>query len=1134
MKRIIAICLLLLLFFGSVISPIALATEADMPIETPYVEDNTITDDIIFDDDADDMDDFPIDDPVQWDPIVPRSDFSQAEMSDPDMWYTTPDNTITLTASSTAYGDLLKEIRNAPANTITHIIIPFHINTGNISGDGSLVTLRSGATVVLIGAHPTAEGGQSVISDTHEGSAVSRTFRVRGDGGERTALVLRNIILQKAPRNGQSMPVTPPTPNAMHQQRGTSMGGGIAIEQNGGGGHVILCRDAVIRHSSTGNEGTVDIQGDSKFTMMPGSLMHNNVAGNSGGAVNVGLRATFVMYGGTIRNNLARGDTANRLSTILENGMRANGGGVFIHQGGTFYMYDGEIYENIARLGFGIPLPGVNTTNTIVSSNGGGVFVTGSNSSFHMYGGTIRDNEAIRTTTSLLSTANTIAAINNRNAYRSGNGGGVYLTGGATFYMYGGEITDNFISNTGATTNSNSAINGINLSRGGGVYLTGNNTRFIMHGGEITRNQVVQTVSGAFRGGGGVAIDAGAVFEMHAGEITKNIAIAMQSQNYQGGGGVLVGGNMAGVGTSTFLMYGGTISENRATYAGNADTGPGEGGGVLVTPFGDFTMYSGAITYNFARSNGRGGGGVFVAGGRFTTANLGAVTEKTISYNQARGHGGGIGVQRVEVGQFTNGIAGEARISEGTIVAHNEAGIANDFVTDAGLAGGILVLDDATLFIDGGEIRDNTSLRGGGGIAVLGSSTVRMSGGEITDNFARSDISTHVDRGRGGGVYVTQGSQFHATAGSITHNTANEGGGLFVPHSNLNNISIGQAFVFSDNVAHTGMQLDNTTAEQYRDRIHPDTVSVDMPIIDQVPPGSNQFVYIAAHAFSNHDINATGPQFFRVTYEVGEGEGNIDVHVGQNELPVKSGSLVPIGTTLYFEASPTAQFLNWDIGFQMGGTTGDEYPEFFFYDGGTHPSLSHTVYSNTHIIGNFREMLSTLSVSKEVTGAQGNQHMNFDFTIFFTDVNGDSLPEGSTFELYGDTQNGTNVTAPADGMLTLDDKGSANFSLSHGQIIHIQDVPLGIYIQIVETAIVSYDVSFVDSIQEDVTVRGNDTGVLSMTENRALAFINAHIFVPPTGLHLPHLSFLLFPMFITFGAFAYFVFHVSYRHKKGR
>ena len=1139
MKRMIAAFLSLLLFFGSVFSPFAWATESDMPVEVPYIEENTLADDMIADDDmipTDDADDFVTEEPVQQNPALQRADFTLDEMNDPDMWYSVPDRTVTLTSSSSAYSNLLTEIRNAPANTVTHIIIPFHMNTGNISSDGSLVTLRSGATVVLIGAHPTAENGQAVISDTHNGTAISRTFRVRGDGRERTALVLRNIILQKAPQGGQAIPNTPPTPNAMHQQRGTLMGGGIAIEQSGGGGHVILCRDAVIRHSSTGNEGTVDIQGDSKFTMMPGSLMHSNVAGNSGGAVNVGLRATFIMHGGTIRNNLARGDTPNRLPAVFGTGARANGGGVLVHQGGTFYMYGGEIYENTARFGFGVPLPAMNTSNTIVSSNGGGVFVTGSSSSFYMYGGSIRDNEAIRTTTSMLSTANTVAAINNRNAYRAGNGGGVYLTDGAKFHMYGGTILENFISNTGAVASTGSGVNGINLSRGGGVYLTGSGTRFIMNGGEITKNEVVQTVSGAFRGGAGVAVDAGAVFEMHAGEITKNIATAMQSQRYQGGGGVLVGGNVAGMGNSEFLMYGGTIAENHATYAGNAETGPGEGGGVLVAPFGDFTMYGGAITHNFARANESGGGGIFVAGGRFTTANTGTITEKIIAYNQARGHGGGIAVQRVDANHFTNGIAGQASIVAGTRVTDNEAGIMNNLAANAGLAGGIFVSGGATLLIEGGEISHNNSLRAGGGVSVFGASTVRMSGGEISHNHARSDVGggTGVDRGRGGGVYVAEGSQFHATAGSITHNLANDGGGLFVPHSNLDNVSIGQAFVFSDNVARTGIFLDSATAERYKDVIHPGTLSVDMPIIDQVPAGSGQFAHIDAHAFTNYDINAIGPQLFRIIYEVGEGEGNINAYVGRNELAVKSGSLVPAGTTLYFEATPTAQFHNWDIGIQMMGVTGGQSDYFLYYDGGTHPSISHTVFTNTHIVGNFREILTTLSVSKQVSGMQGNQGMDFDFTIFFTDMHGSALSAGSSFAFVGDTVAGENATAPADGTLVLDDEGAAYFKLSHGQMIHIQDVPLGVSVQVIEAANVRYKAYFTDSDDADSIVWSSDTGMLSMTENRVFAFVNEHIFVPPTGFYLPGIHLLFLPIGITLVAFAGFVFQLHYRHKKAR
>ncbi|MCL2746533.1 MAG: hypothetical protein FWE48_05555 [Coriobacteriia bacterium] len=185
-----------------------------------------------------------------------------------DIWYDIPQNIVTLspTPAGTAYSRLLAAIQAAPANQVTHIMIPFHINTGDFGTNATVVGTRPGATVVLVGSHPSAPGGQSVISDTHSGSVLSRTFRLRGNGTKQSALVLRNIVLQKSRGAAASTPAIPPAPLELDQQTGTARGGGVAIENgnvsgvtSGGGGHLILCDGAIIRNTTTNNNGPVDI-----------------------------------------------------------------------------------------------------------------------------------------------------------------------------------------------------------------------------------------------------------------------------------------------------------------------------------------------------------------------------------------------------------------------------------------------------------------------------------------------------------------------------------------------------------------------------------------------------------------------------------------------------------------------------------------------------------------------------------------------------------------------------------------------------------------------------------------------------------------------------------------------------------
>ena len=521
--------------------------------------------------------------------------FSQEEIDDPNIWYAVPNHVVTLAEApaSSVYTRLQNAIQAAPAGAVTHIIIPFHINVGNIgTGTRTIVGIRNGATVVLIGDHPTAENGQSVISDTHGGSStgtaggggLTRTFRVRGDGTERSGLVFRNVILQNAPQAVEGVPGVAPEPLPIDQQTHNARGGGVAIETGavtgitgaGGGGHLILCRGGIIRNCSTDNNGPVDVQTDGRFTMMPGSEMHTNVASNSGGAVHVNTRGIFTMHGGVLRNNLARGERTDQPN------QRAVGGAVFIQNGGTFNMHDGEIFENQARLGENAAAP--SATNAIVTSIGGGVFVTGNASTFNMYGGTIRDNEAIRTR------ASNVATQDNRYAFRAGNGGGVYVTARAAFNMYNGYIEDNIATAEGTAISSLNGGDALNLSNGGGVYLTGAGTRFHMQGGTIRKNEAVRTVNSVptmpgaplassmtvlAGNGGGVHVYDDAIFTMDDGSIYENTATATgtdpannTSNLYllSNGGGVFVAGT-AVVGSAEaarFFMNGGTIRDNHA------------------------------------------------------------------------------------------------------------------------------------------------------------------------------------------------------------------------------------------------------------------------------------------------------------------------------------------------------------------------------------------------------------------------------------------------------------------------------------------------------------------------------------------------------------------------------------------
>ncbi|MCL2353953.1 MAG: SpaA isopeptide-forming pilin-related protein, partial [Defluviitaleaceae bacterium] len=660
--------------------------------------------------------------------------------------------------------------------------------------------------------------------------------------------VFRNVVLQRSATVAQGTPATPPAALAPSSQSGTSRGGGVTIEPaEGGGGHFVLCRGGEIRNSTTDNNGPIDIQTSGRFTMMQGSALYDNAAGNSGGAVHVNTNANFTMNGGVIHNNTARGEnTANPLA-------RAVGGAVFIQNGGTFDMYGGEIFANSASLSTIAAIPSV--TNAIVTSCGGAVFVTGATSSFNMHGGTIRDNNATRTRAS-----DTAAA--NRFLFRSGNGGGVYATEGATFTMQGGVIQNNIATTSGVVTVNNA----LNVANGGGVYITGAGTTFRMAGGFILGNQALRTLSSvpitlltalhiyAGNGGGVHAFD-GATFNMESGTISNNIAHATGATpafNINGttslsnGGGVFI----AGDGT-TMNMSGGQIEGNSASGSVAASSSiSGNGGGVHIAAGARLNMSNGTISNNSAlnlnspatpRGN---GAGVYVSGSSSTFDMSGGGIQ---NHNNVTRHG---------VGLF---------LTDGALVnISNNAQISNNNSPDNG--GGVYLEFSGMVNMSGGTISGNTAALNGGGVflngtsggafemyggTIGGSNTAQHGGGvaiETGDFFVLDPSATiaHNQAYLGGGVYVSIGGRFSGQDGSIANNHAiANGGGLFsefylnedtLPIFAYLNLHTSDRFIFSGNTA----SVASRPPYNYNELFHMQSASSSIP---------------NSHILNNFDIN---------------------------------------------------------------------------------------------------------------------------------------------------------------------------------------------------------------------------------------------------------------------------------------
>ena len=129
---------------------------------------------------------------------------------------------------------------------------------------------------------------------------------------------------------------------------------------------------------------------EGSLTMNDGVTLQNGSHGGFGGGVQVCKNGTFIMNGGTIKDNV----------------IESRGGGVFVMDNGTFTMYNGTISNNTAQDGGGIctrsSIPVTMYDGTITGNTGklggGGVYLETVDSnigSFIMKGGTITGNRAL-------------------------------------------------------------------------------------------------------------------------------------------------------------------------------------------------------------------------------------------------------------------------------------------------------------------------------------------------------------------------------------------------------------------------------------------------------------------------------------------------------------------------------------------------------------------------------------------------------------------------------------------------------------------------------------------------------------------------------------------------------------------
>ena len=202
--------------------------------------------------------------------------------------------------------------------------------------------------------------------------------------------------------------------------------------------------------------------------------------------------------------------------------------------------------------------------------------------------------------------------------------------------------------------------------------------------------------------------------------------------------------------SSTFTMYGGSITDNTVGTNGN-------GGGVFVSAAGTFNMYDGTISGN----NGANGGGVYL------NSEINSGTTYKATFNM---YGG-----TISGNSGYNG--GGVYVYSSTFIMTGSACIANNKVTgNSSSGGGVYVGTSANFNMNGGTISGNNSGGYGGGVWSKG--TFTMKDGTITQNTAKYG---------GGGVWT---DYYFTVSGNVkitdnTLNTGNTPNNVFLSYSQI-------------------------------------------------------------------------------------------------------------------------------------------------------------------------------------------------------------------------------------------------------------------------------------------------------------------------------------------------------------
>ena len=497
---------------------------------------------------------------------------------------------------------------------------------------------------------------------------------------------------------------------------GTSFGAGLDVL---GGSRVRLTNTDIFGNNGASGAGMY-IGGTSVLTYTTNSDIYSNISSSDGGGA--------IVYGKLF------GFDSN--SDIYQNSA-VNGGGIAVN-GGEIHLDNSDLAANTAS-NFGGGIYSSNGVVTLTNSvfvgeispccqtavNGGGIYASG---------GQI----------SLLGPATSV--VNNT---ATGNGGGIYLTNGATLDVTGGSL--------GYDT---SASSGNDAVLGAGMYVTGSTVNF---SGRIINNNATNS-------GGGLYSD-NSTLTIHNATIGGTGAYhhnRIGATGLNGAGIYLINNTRATLDDTTIISN--TLSNTATGYAG----------GIYVRAGSAITLTNSTIEQHSLPSafDGR-GAAMYIYDATVTLSNTQIIS------NTTQNLAGGV---RMFGASTLNVLGGSSFVNNealggvgGAIAATNSADhpVRDCSVTKntASSHGGAIYVDAGRLDFEGSwEVRDNTAGGNGGALAVVGSGDVDF---RATGGPGASTLASNHAKATGVVLYIANNDPvtLYATSGYPIALNGNSAGG---------------------------------------------------------------------------------------------------------------------------------------------------------------------------------------------------------------------------------------------------------------------------------------------------------------------------------------------------------------------